>query len=81
MLSLEAKIEYFKNYVKAKNNNYGDVMKDKIYFHFFENESSFDFLNKLGVEEDIEKKVEFLVSKMIMNEHQDGLTNIIYDYV
>jgi hypothetical protein len=81
MLNLEDKIQYFKKYISIKNENYGDLMKDEIYFHFFENEDSFDFLNILESEKDIENKVEFIVSKMIMNERQDGLTNIIYNYV
>lgn len=81
MLVLEDKIEYFKNYLETKNKNYGDVMKDEIYFHFFENVNSFDFLNLIETEKDIENKVEFLVSKMIRHEHEDGLTNIIYNHI
>ena len=77
MLNLEDKIQYFGDYIALKNENYGDLMKDEIYFHFFENENSLDFLDTLESEKDIENKVEFIVSKMIMNEHQDSLTNII----
>lgn len=81
MLSFENKIKYFKNYISIKNGDYGDVMKDEIYFHFFENEKSFDFLNGLKSKTEIEEKVQFLVSKMIRHEHEDGLTNIISNYI
>ena len=37
MLNLEDKIQYFGDYIALKNENYGDLMKDEIYFHFFEN--------------------------------------------
>jgi hypothetical protein len=80
MLSLENKIENFKKYLEVKNDNYGDIMKDEIYSHFFENENSFDFLIELKNEKDIENKAEFIVSKMIMLEHQDGLSNIIHNH-
>ncbi|MGB0999195.1 MAG: hypothetical protein ACPGVE_02540 [Flavobacteriales bacterium] len=81
MLSLNNKIKHFKDYISIKNENYGDMMKDEIYFYFFENENNLDFLNNLESENDIENKVEFLVSKMILNEHQEGLGYIIENYV
>lgn len=81
MLNLNEKIKYFENSISIKNENYGDVMKDELYLHFFENENNFDFLNPLESEKEIESKIEFLISKMIMNEHQDGLTSIINNYV
>ena len=81
MLTLEEKAQYFKNYLEIQNDNYGDEMKDEIYFHFFENEFDLSFLNVLETKKDIENKVEFLVSKMIMNEHHDGLIDIICNYI
>lgn len=81
MLTLENKIQCFKNYLEIKNDNYGDFMKDEIYFQFFENENDFSFLNDLKKEKDIELKIEFLVSKMILNEDQDSLTEILFHYI
>ncbi len=86
MLSLESKINIFKNYLLIRNGSYGDVMKDEIYYYFFEYEeddisSNPHFLQHLNSSEEIENKVDFLVSKMIMHEHEDGIRNIIENYV
>ncbi len=34
MLSFEEKTEWFKSQLEIKHNNYGDEIKDEIYFHF-----------------------------------------------
>ena len=77
MLKLYEKIEIFKRYLDKKDDSYADMMKDEIYFCFFENERDFKFLEDLNTKEEIEGKMELVISKMIMNEHQDGLENII----
>lgn len=81
MLSFEERIEWFKSQLEIKHNNYGDDIRDEIYFHFFENQNSLDFLNDIESKSEIENKIEFLVTKIIMHGHEDGLTNIIYDYI
>lgn len=81
MLTFEEKNEWFKTQLTIKNNNYGDEIKDEIYFYFFENENRLDFLNELESKVQIENKLEFLVSKIIIHEHEDGLTNIIHNYL
>ncbi len=81
MLSFEEKTEWFKSQLEIKHNNYGDEIKDEIYFHFFENKNRLDFLSELESKVQIENKLEFLVSKIIMHEHEDGLANIIHNYV
>jgi hypothetical protein len=81
MLSFEEKTEWFKSQLEIKHNNYGDEIKDEIYFYFFENKNSLDFLNSIESKSEIENKLELLVSKIIMHEHEDGLINIIYNYV
>lgn len=81
MLSFEEKIESFIAYLEIKNNNYGDIVKDDIYFHFFENENSLGFLHKIESKIEIENKIEFLVSKIILHEHEDAFSNIIYNYL
>ncbi|MBK9330958.1 MAG: hypothetical protein IPM96_00805 [Ignavibacteria bacterium] len=86
MIGIETKISIFKNYLLLRNGSYGDVMKDEIYSYFFEIEeedisSNYHFLQHLNSSEEIENKVDFLVSKMIMHEHEDGIRNIIESYV
>lgn len=86
MLNIKEKIDYFKNYLLVKNDNYADFKKEEIYMYFFElygnkeDLNNFLFLDKKISMEEIEKHVEFLVSKIIMNEHQDGVDNIIHEY-
>lgn len=81
MLNTLQKIEFFKEYLCAKNENYGDKMKEEIYFCFFENRFDINFLNSLNTNQDIENKVEFLVSKMILHDHEDGLDAVILNYL
>ena len=81
MLSRKDKIEIFKQYVETKNGSYSDFMKDELYFYFFENGNDFDFLNSIETKIEIEQKTDFLISKMIMHEHEEGLNDIIYQYV
>jgi hypothetical protein len=80
MLSFDKKINHLKQYLAIKNDNYGDKMKDEI-FDYFDNIADFSFLDNLNSVQDIENKIELIVSKMILNEHQDGLKNIIQNYI
>ncbi|WP_396161430.1 hypothetical protein [Flavobacterium sp.] len=80
MLNFESKKEIFKKILDMKNDSYGDFMKDEIYFHFFENENDLTFLNKYKNFDEIEEKVNFLISKMIMLEDKEGLSEIIHHY-
>jgi hypothetical protein len=77
MLSFEEKIDIFKTYLEEVKTGYGNEMKDEIYFCFFENEWNFNFLNKLATKEEIVNKIELVVSKMILHEHEDELENIM----
>lgn len=82
MLSQNQKIEYLKHYLSLKNGNYGDTIKTDIYFELFDLQNfSFDFLIKLKTKKEIENKIEFIVSKLILNEHQDGFKNILHEYL
>ena len=80
MLSFESKKEILKNILDMKNDSYGDFMKDEIYFHFFVNENDLSFLNDYKSFDEIEEKVNFLISKMIMLEDKEGLSEIIHHY-
>lgn len=77
MLNFEEKIEVLKTYLEKEKGNYGDEMKNEIYFRFFENECDFKFLNDLHTKQEIENKIELIVSRMILHEHDDELQNII----
>lgn len=81
MLSEEDKVHFLKEYLSLKNGSYGDEMKEEIMFYFFELENDKDFLDHLDSEDEIKSKVEILVSKMILHEHEDGLHSIIQSYV
>jgi len=86
MLSLKEKINYFEIYLEIKDNSYYDKMKDEIYSHFFElygdkkDIKGFSFLDRMQTKKDIEHHTDFLISKMIMDEHKAGLDDIIYEY-
>lgn len=86
MLTIEEKIDFFKEYLLLQNNNYTDIMKETVYNYFFclntnYNIEDFNFLNNDKTIQSIEKSVEFLISKMIMLEDKDGLDNIINEYI
>jgi hypothetical protein len=78
MLTLEQKINYFENGLLCEN----DYMKDELHLYFFElQNSNFNFLNKLHSYYEIEEKIRLIVSKMYLHEHEDGLENIIENYL
>ncbi|KOY85772.1 hypothetical protein AD998_06035 [bacterium 336/3] len=81
MLSYEQKVAFLENYLLTKNDSYSDSIKEDIYFYFFEREVSPDFLNQLNSEKEIEQKIDLVVSKTILHEHEDGLEDIIQHYL
>lgn len=81
MLDLCGKIFFLKEYLSIKNDSYGDEMKVQLSFHFFDLEKDKSFLDHLNSEDEIRDKIDFLVSKMILHEHEDGLNSIIENYI
>jgi hypothetical protein len=81
MLSEEGKVQFLKEYLSLKNDSYGDKMKEEILFYFFDLDNGVNSLDHLNTENEIKSKIEFLVSKMILHEHEDGLHNIIENYI
>jgi len=78
MLTLNEKIEYFEQYLQ----NHDSFMEEELHLYFFELENgSFDFLNQLNSKLAIENKIEYLVEKMLRHYHEDGLHNIIENYL
>jgi len=86
MLSINEKIEFFKNILLRTNNSYADNIKEEIYEYFFEkmgdedNIENFTFLSKFNNQIEIAEKVDFIVSKIIMNEHHAGIDDLIHEY-
>lgn len=78
MLTIKQKIKYFEEYL-LDNSNW---MKEELYLYFFELENgNFKFLEHLNSKTEIENKINFLISKMAMHEHEDSLFNIIESYI
>ena len=82
MLSPNQKLEHLEFYLKQKNGSYADVIKEEITFLFFDTQNyELTFLNNLYTTADIEKKIEFIVSKIILHEHEDAIEQIIGAYL
>jgi hypothetical protein len=81
MLNLNEKTSFLENYLNLKNESYSDLIKDEIYFHVFENNIDLKFLNTLHSKNDIENKIDLIISKIILHEHQSGISTIINEYL
>jgi hypothetical protein len=78
MLTLNKKIDYFEQYLL----NCNGFMEEELHIYFFELENgSFDFLNQLNSKPEIEDKIDYLVRMMLKHDHEDGLHNIIENYL
>lgn len=75
------KIAYFKSLLETQEHGYRQKIKYEIYSYYFELENgSFDFLIKLKTDHDIETRLDIVIHKMIMYEHEDGLWDIMEEY-
>lgn len=82
MLSQKNKILFLEEYLNEKNDNYADVIKNEINFILFDlGNYNFDFLEKAETKNDIRQKIDFIVSKIILHEHEDGFNSILEKYV
>lgn len=86
MLTIHEKIDFFEQDLSTQNASYADTIKDEIYDYFFERMGNstdienFSFLNLLVSKEEIENKINFIVSKIIMHEHHAGIEDLIEEY-
>ncbi|MBL7898507.1 MAG: hypothetical protein JNJ99_08235 [Crocinitomicaceae bacterium] len=82
-LSKPEKIKLFKYLLLEEKSNYADVIREDIYFYFFESENDpeFKFLDKMDDAESISKKLDFVVSKIIMHEDDDRVEELIWEYL
>ena len=80
MLDFEKKKLVFFECLKARDCSYGDGIRQEIEFYFDDLDNDLNFLNKFQSKDEIVNFVDLLVSKIVMNEHQDGIENIIIYY-
>lgn len=85
-MQLNQKVQYFRNYLLNESDEYRAEIKNEIYEYYFEiigteaDLNNFYFLNHDNNIIDIEKRIDTLISKIIMHEHHDGIHNIIEEY-
>lgn len=80
MLTFDDKRTLFFSCLNDKNGSYGDDVRDEIIFYFDDLENDLGFLDKFQSEEEIYNFTNMLISKIIMNEHQDSFENILIYY-
>ncbi|MBN2892745.1 MAG: hypothetical protein JXL97_12830 [Bacteroidales bacterium] len=57
-------------------------MANELHLYFFELENGkFDFLNELNSTHEIENRIDYIVRMMLKHDHEDGLYNIIENYI
>ena len=87
MLTIEEKIKFFEDFLNIKNGSYADSIKADIYEYLFlikgsfSDTNNFHFLNSINSKNEIEKKLDMIVSKVIMHEHHAGIEDIIEDII
>ncbi len=87
MLTINDKIAIFEELLLENNGSYADDIKEEIYNYFFiytgtkKDVKNFSFLNDIDTADLIKEKVDYLVSKIIMHEHQGGLEDLIINYI
>jgi len=79
MLEFKTKLKIFNSILNRKEVSYADSFNGLI-FMFAEN-TDFNFLNILNSENDIEKWIENLKSRIIMHEDESILEDIVDDYI
>jgi len=87
MLTIEEKIKNFEDLLNTPNGSYADNIKADIHEYLFlikgnnSDTNNFHFLNPLDSKNEIEKKLDMIVSKVIMHEHHAGIEDIIEDII
>jgi hypothetical protein len=76
------KIFYFKSLLQLPEEGIRKQMKQEIFDYFFDLENgSFQFLGELHSREEIENKLDLVIHKIIMHEHEDEIWNILEEYI
>lgn len=84
MLTFEEKIAFLIENLNKEPENYADTFKTDIFFFIgeFSTKNSFlKFLHPLEKQIDIQNFVNFLTGKIVMNEHQADISDIISDFI
>ncbi len=84
MLTFEEKIAFLNENLNKKSENYADTFKTDIFFFIgeFSTKNPFlKFLHPLETQIDIQNFVNFLTGKIVMNEHQADISDIISDFI
>ncbi len=84
MLSLKEKVNYLEEQLNTIGDNYADSLKTDISIFiddFNEVNPLLQFLNHLSSEVEITAWINKLTSRIVMKEHEDGLNEIIFDYI
>ena len=75
------KISLAKRHLYMQDGSYVDFIKEEIAFQFFENGWVDNFVENLKSEEEITEKLDLIINKMIMHEHEAGLIDILESYM
>jgi hypothetical protein len=83
LLAKPEKINYFEKLLLEEAGNYADEIRSEIHFRFFESEDNpeFKFLDGIETPEAISKKLDFVVSKLIMHEDDDSFEELLWEYL
>jgi hypothetical protein len=84
MLTFEEKISFLIENLNEKSDNYADTFKTDILFfigEFSTKNPILKFLHPLEKQIDIQNFINFLTGKIVMNEHQADISDIIADFI
>lgn len=83
LFSKPEKTKFFESLLLEENGSYADEIREQIYFYFFESENDpeFKFLDKMDNAETISKKLDFVVSKIILHEDDERVEDLIWEYL
>jgi hypothetical protein len=84
MLTFEEKISFLIENLNEKSDNYADTFKTDIFFfigEFSAKNPFLKFLHPLEKQRDIRNFINFLTGKIVMNEDQADISDIIADFI
>lgn len=76
------KISYFKLLLQLPETGIRKEKKQEIFEYYFDLENgSFQFLENHNSKEEIEMRLDLVIHKLIMHEHEDEIWEIIEEYI
>ncbi len=70
----------------SNGDSHDKQIRQEIYNYYFEYGDAgyylpqFEFLNTSDDSKEIENRIEFVISKIIMHEHEDGFSDLLHEY-